>query len=243
MAQSEALFLLLFNCSVFFLYRYFVKDDSWKNLLLFSIFAGLCFSTKLNGIMLFPIYLLFKICIPTLHRRVGHLRIITSILIPILLMSFIFIIINPYTYPAPYNKTIDMFTLREQTVTEQMDKYQVSLPHIIERMSFTIKSFINSSIGLTNLISGRLACQIFVFVIFIFGIMTECKRTIHKSIFSRFMLLLFAGSLIITIGYLKIAWPRYLIHLVSFVIYYEIAGVISLLDKFKKVTNLDIIRK
>jgi hypothetical protein len=72
MAQTEALFLLLFNSSLVALIYYFVKEEDKRLLLWFSVLVGLCFSTKLNGVI--PLFTYLLISVVLLIKKIDKVK-------------------------------------------------------------------------------------------------------------------------------------------------------------------------
>lgn len=227
LAQSEALFLLLFNSSLFFLCKYIFHKNSIKNLLFFSIFSGLCFSTKLNGIMLYFVYIVQVIIFPDLNRAKSILFDALRIITPLLISLIIFIILNPYTYPSPIQNIYTMFTHRENTAQLQSIMFpNVSLPNLPSRLQFITKTFETNYLFLGDKIVGGIFDPLLTSILFVTGFIFEVGKIIKKDKFSIFMFSLFTTIFVITVSYLQLAWPRYLIQLVLFFIYYQILGLL-----------------
>jgi hypothetical protein len=238
MAHSEALFLLLFNCSIYFLYKYFFQSDTTKNLLFFSVFMGLCFSTKLNGIMLYFVFLILTLVMPGFgnkNRPCGFLRII----LPIIISLAIFTILNPYTYSSPILNTFNMFVLREETARWQMIAFPyVALPGLVSRVGFIANSFANNFFFLSGEMTSNYFYKIIIAVLFFTGVFFEIRNIIKKDKFSLFIFSAFVITFAVTASYLQLAWPRYLIQLVLFFVYYEITGLLVLSRGVKRINRI-----
>lgn len=236
LAHSEALFLLLFNLSLIHLYKYIHESYSLWRLLIFSVIAGLCFSTKLNGIMLYILYL-FQTLLP--GSSLNGTNILTKtvrLILPLAIPLIIFTILNPYTHPSPLQNIQNMFNFREETVLYQFENHpDIALPNIGNRIAFTINSFTKSGLFMNQDVPWINTYQLIIFVLIITGIVIEIKRVMADNKFSKFMLSAYITSLVITISYLQLAWERYLIHLILFFVYYEVIGLLFYLVTIKKV--------
>lgn len=239
-AHSEALFLLFFNSSMISMFIYFLTGEKLRYLIIFSILLGLCFSTKLNGILLYFVYL--TLFIPNLisnHLKSGFLAWMAKIVMPFFIAVTIFIVLNPYVFSDPLNKIRDMFKHRQNVVTSQMSLFpDDALLNIKDRFLQIPRVFYsNESILRYNNVKfdiGQKRFGLVLFTLFAIGIYSEARKAKRGNKFSFMVLVTFFLVFLITGSYLQLTWERYLVHLVFFFIYYQLSGFIFCLEKVKK---------
>jgi hypothetical protein len=141
LAHSEALFVFTFNAAFLFMSFYFIKEKKVLYLLLFSLFAGLNMSTKVNGLMLVTMFIVssFILYFVMHEKKVKH---ILLSFIPILISLGIFVSLNPFTYSNIYKNVWYLFDHRMVTALLQADKYpERYLPNGISRMTKIFENF------------------------------------------------------------------------------------------------------
>jgi hypothetical protein len=244
-AHSEALFIFLFNASIFLLLRYFAGGKPLKSLFLFSMTVGLCMSTKLNGLLLlFSYYILEiwqnirRIRYPALIQNMNRIMLSTTIAL------FIFIILNPFTFSNPFMRGLEIFEFRRKTSISQSKIFpEASLPDPFSRIRKTYNVFFSPTdinyIGTINFFgdSGRYA---FIRIaIFFGGVAVELRKIYQKSKISLVIMTFFFVSLGALSQYLVFNATRYHIHLLVFALLFQASFVNHLWSYFFK--NREII--
>lgn len=219
-AQSESLFLLFFNVSVIYLIAYFNKKGTLYELIAYAIFTALCFSTKLNGIMLIPVYcvLEYKYFLSNFTTK-NAINLFKKILTILVIVFSVFIIVNPYTHSSPIPKIIDMFQYRQSVVQYQMMTFPDQAIHSFVQRYVYIVQVLYKDMGLI---------MAFFFFIGIYAAIRSNERY-EIDIF-----ILFLTLTLITGIYLQLSWERYLVHLIAFSIYYQVSGLVYCFKKLKK---------
>ena len=219
LAQSESLFVILFNLSLFFIFEYFLKEFKLKNLILFSIFTGLTFSTKLNGIMPYIIFfILYNIEIVKDRIKVTLLT-IAKVVVPLLCIFFIFVILNPFVRDNPIPKTLEMFQHRSEIISTQTKLfYESAIPNIGDRY-----------LKIADNLLLKAKFPMISALLFTIGFLKSLKNSLKENQFSNMMIKMFLITVVITGFYYELNWPRYLTHLVLFIIYFQIEGVLDIL--------------
>lgn len=238
-AHSEALFLILFNSSLIAMILYFLKKQKALYLICFSILAGLCFSTKLNGIMLYFIYLVLSVFVipPNLISK-NLFKKLTALIMPLLIVLVVFTFLNPYVYPDPLRRIWEMVQYRFDLSHRQAVNFTADIP-----LGFrsTLKQifenfFVNKNVlGFNNLVFNKNynSFGLALFIFFTLGLISEIGEIKKGNKLAKILLISFISTLLITASYITINWPRYYIHLVLFFIYYQISGFISFLRIWK----------
>lgn len=231
MAQTEALFLLTFNSSLIFMFMYYLDNKKFKYLLIFSVMAGLCFSTKLNGIMLLFILIALEVKRLIFSKRNKYVvKALKNIAVAFLITVSIFTLLNPFVYSNPIGRILEMFNHRQGVVNIQMRIFpEYAINKIGDRYLYIAQSFFgNKHILEFNNIKFNSTINILrpiLLIMFILGIYLEIKRAKNGNKFSNFILITFLVVVLTTGAYLQLSWNRYLIHLVLFFIYYQIVGL------------------
>jgi len=230
-AHSEALFVLLFNSSLFVLTLYFVKKRSLKYLIIFSILAGLCMSTKLNGIMLIFIYFVINFFS---SRNIFH------IFLSFLFSILIFIVLNPFTYSNPIIKIPQMFEKRMEAATVQSKQFPSNyLPTPASRLNRIYSNFFSSNYYACEynniyFLSFFSKYPPILLILFLCGIFSEIYLAAKSNKKSLILLIIFLCILTTMSFYLKLNWDRYYIQLIFFVVFYQYIGLAFLFDRIKK---------
>ena len=243
-AHSDALFLLLFNTALVLLFYYFLKKNM-TYLILFSLFSGLAMSTKLNGIMLYFIFILLYLSeyFPSFwggaKQRLQNLR---DLIIPILIPLAVFIILNPYTYSNPLQKIRQMYDFRKKHTIHLSQYYpEVSLTTAgstliqIPKNFFSYKYFAGYNLPIFIKPVKYLGTLMLIF--FLCGIYSEFLLFVKGNKFSYLIFSSFIYILLIMSFYLRLNWDRYFMHLVFFFIYYQVSGITFILDFIKTFVN------
>lgn len=222
LAQSESIFLFLFTVSTVFVLKYFLDDHKNRDLIIFSVATGLAFSTKLNGIL--PYILFLVIYNIKLLDKNFKLKLSTPITLfsPIIIIAFIFVALNPFVQNNPVFKTMEMFSHRQQTVLWQMNNFkEYALPNLGDR--YTRVS--------TNLFEHNGSLTWVYVLLFLIGLASTLHKSAKGDKFSKLMMITFLFMFITTGIYYQLNWPRYLIHLIMFVVYYQIEGLTFLISQ------------
>jgi hypothetical protein len=236
MAHSEAIFLLLFNISLVILYKHLFETRSLKTLIYFAIFAGMCFATKLNGIMLYFIYVMALIFrMGKLSKKTLSILGVLRVILPPTIIVIIFVLFNPQVFSSPIRKIFDMFMYRQGTVLVQTNLFSnAALSGLGERVSFIANSFLNNYfLSKENPFETRTYIAIMA-ILFITGLGLEIKRSLKKNNLSVYLIFSFLISFLTTISYLQLAWQRYLVHLTLFFVYYQTVGFFFFTNFVKK---------
>lgn len=234
-AYSEALFLLLFNLGLYLLITFFQqKKYSKMRIVILGIVFGLCFSTKLVGIMLLCFYVLFEFVFllykkPT--RIAQFLPPFTRASIISILTLIIFIALNPFTYSNPIVKISKMFEWRSKVVSDQypFDAHQIP-DSFISRVTNVYWNYYGTvrSADFTTRLPFFSNTSVLYVALFSLGIIFLVVNYLHKKtdrkiigLFVTIFILLqfFAGI------YLKLNYQRYFVHFVFFFNFIQVYGL------------------
>ncbi len=231
-AHSESVFLLMFNLTIIFMFKYFLNNKKMLYLVLFSIFAGLCFSAKLNGVMLLLPYLLIAVFPDRKYdKRWGAKAYLINVLVPILIAWFVFIILNPYTFSSPILNIVKMLEQRLATVQLQIYLFpQAYLPNLADRAGFIFKLLFESVNVFASNPALNNTVNVLTLLSFFGGLFVEVKNVQKGVLVSKVMMLTFCVVMIVTVFYLRLAWARYAAHLVLFYVYYVACGLAVALE-------------
>lgn len=227
-AQSEGLFILLFNTSLFLLIVYFIKRESTLLLVLFSISVALLTETKLNGIMLL-FYFEFLLFIQFIRRISVPKKIIGHFLLSITIFCFLFVLLHPFFYNNPPKNTFFMYNVRYQIsgkLTQSMNQGYAYLPDFSSRIARIYRNFYsknsllfyNLPITVKTLTNNKFSYTIFLLTIItsLIGVLEVVKGVVKNNKPIQLFLLAFMFIQITTAFYLLIDWDRYYIHLILF---------------------------
>jgi hypothetical protein len=234
-AEAEALFVLFFNSSIVVLYTHLFLKRNLRYLLIFSILTGVCFAIKINGIMLYIVYILLVLFLPPKgNKPTQKLPLFTQIIMPLVIILSIYTITNPYTFSSPLTKMLDLIIYRQGVVDRQIQLFsQDFLPDLGSRIKFMVSAFLDNSLFLFGYQVKHRFLNMLLSIFFIPGFISEINRVLKRNLLSMFLLFSFLTTSIITILYLQLAWQRYLIHLVIFFVYYQTAGVLFITNILK----------
>ncbi len=244
-AHSEALFLFTFNAALLFESFYFTKERRLFYLLLFSVFTGLCMSTKLNGIMLAGVFFIANTMLLTFLKKERVKHFLFGFL-PILISLIIFIVINPFTYSDPVKNVQYMFNSRMKTAVNQAEVLHESyIPPGVARIKKIFANFYFSrqtQYYNSNKIFKKFVHVkndgVYLFILFILGLFHLLRQTLKKNITAIIVLISFLLILGFTICYLILDWARYYIHLVLFFSIFQYLGLFFLIQFIYKYTKL-----
>lgn len=240
-AHSEALFTLTFNAALLFIHKYFTENQTIKDLLFFTFFTGLCTSTKLNGIMLIPIFIIIYTCLILLKKI--KIQVLTSIKMLIPLTSvFIFIFLNPFTYTKPIENILSMY--KHRTISAAGAAIHNSDKHLSTPISRITKVFENfyfqndEPAFADNIITkdkiSFYQYNWFLIILFIIGFISLIQNVIKKNITAIIIITTFTGTLLTLSYYLVIDWSRYYVHLIFFIIFIQTLGLFTLFKKLHR---------
>lgn len=248
-AHSEALFLLTFNAAFLLMNLYFSKGRKFVYLLLFSLFSGLCMSTKINGLMLTITFCISNTVLFFISKEktIGHLF---TFIVPVLISLIIFVYLNPFTFSNPIKNIQYMFNWRMNMAYNYQAEGN-SHHHLIPNGALRVKKifqnfYFSNQVSLFNgikileTLSKSKMYGIYQFILFMIGSLYLFKLTIKKNIFAIVTLSSFITILVLMSYYLVLDWDRYYVHLLIFFIMFQIFGLIVLVKWFLKYTNLPI---
>lgn len=221
LAQSESIFLFLFTMAIINMFSYFNKKYNKFNLILFSIFTGLALSTKLNGILLYAVFL-FIYNIEILKKEFNlNISTFYKIALPLLLIVIIFISLNPFVQVNPIANTIEMYKHRQMTVIWQMNYFNDAALWNLESRYLAM---------ITNLFSQTTHVLIYS-ILFCIGFVKNIFKLLRGDTFSKIFIMTFIILVVTTGIYYQLNWPRYLIHLVMFTTFYVTDGILLVLER------------
>lgn len=226
-ANADALLLLLFNLTSIILFKYLYEGQKNKTLLLFSILTGLTFSTKLNGIILYFIFVFqyFFVLSAKNFKEFHFYKTLLKLYLPVLISIILFILLNPYTYTSPLLNIQKMFNHRVEAVAYQSVMFKdLTLNTLTSRLMYIGTTFFNNSLFID--ITWTFLYKVLGIVFFAIGFIGEFIRIKRGNNFSRYMFLSFVMVFVFTIAYLQISWERYLLFLILFIIYYQAGGIV-----------------
>ena len=213
MAQSESIFLTLFNINILlFLILRHKKNLIWTSLL--ALFAALLFQTKINGIMIYIFILMYFIWQKKWEK------------IAIYAISFIFssILLNPTLMHWDFLWRIYHYLeVRRAVQAGQIRDYPISYIQNVWQafLLFFNHFFFETWQNHYNIALPNSLMYVFLFICWLVGIVKQWKK---RPIFVIFFIWIF----FITTLYLRLDWNRYWIHLTFFVYYFEIYGLFSI---------------
>lgn len=235
-AHSEALFLFTFNGAFLFMNLYFTKGRKIVYLLLFSLFTGLCISTKLNGSMLLVIFFVSNILL-SLLSLLSIKKIVTHVLysiLPVLISIIILVSLNPFTFPNPVKNVQYLFDWRIKTAfIYQAKGYPESfLPNGISRVKKIFVHFYSSEqrtyfngVKIFNEAPVLKNYEGSLIVLFVLGFLLIVKQAYNKNTAA----IVFICSLVTILAfmsyYLALDWDRYYAHLPLFFITAQSLGL------------------
>src|SRR3989338_1992591 len=235
-AQTESLFLFTFNAAFLFMSLYFFKGRKISYLLLFSLFSGLCMSTKLNGIMFIFIFLICNLLLFFIFKGKKSLDIFHGI-VPILICLIIFISLNPFTFPNPIKNIKSMFNYRMHTALKDAGLKPIyflpdgksRVKKIFEHFYLSEKSHYFNDTLLSYKLSQSNNYRISLIILFILGLFYSIKLAFKKNLAAIIFLCSFFTIIAIMSCYLILDFKRYYIHLVLFFVLYQSLGIYLLL--------------
>lgn len=233
MAHSEALFLFTFNAAFLFMCLYFSRRKV-SYLLAFSLFAGLCMSTKLNGIAVAVFFLIFNSMVFIFNQKKTLHHFIAGFF-PLFISLVIFIWLNPFTYPDPIKNTLYMFDSRMKTALLQSnDSSNQSLSSPQMRMRAVFQNFYIEAPQYNSLIFFNISYknQYYapcLFILFVFGFLHSLFLAFRKNIFHILFVSSFIFQLMAMSYYLIINWDRYFVLLPVFFILFQLNGLYLML--------------
>lgn len=243
-AHSEALFLFTFNAAMLFMMLYFSKKKKIAYLLLFSIFAGLNMSTKLNGILLPGVFFTMNTILLIFLKKEKVKQFLIGVL-PILVCLIIFIALNPFTYSQPLKNVKYMFDHRWETALSQARQFSNSyIPPGRMRMWKILKNFYFSrqtpyfnGVEIFKSFSQKKNYGIYLFVLFLLGLLYLLEQNFKKNIKTIIILVSFVLIYMIMVYYLILDWPRYFVHLVLFFSIFQLFGLLTLIKYSYKLSK------
>lgn len=229
-AHSEALFLLNFNVAVFFMIQYF-KKRKFYSLLFFSLFSGLCFSTKLNGLSLLILFIILN-TIFLIFCKKNRLKIIFYSLISSCMVLLVFFIFNPFVHKNFVKNILYMFNWRVYLANyvQMPGNIEIHLPNFESRILriFNNYYFSKNRIYFNKPINVQIFhTNFYHFLFFLLGLIYSIKKSINKNIDFIILLNIFLLLLFLTGLYLFLDWDRYYINLSFFFIFLQFLGIVE----------------
>ncbi len=239
-AHSEALFLFFFNGSLISMVLFFFKNKKFIYLFIYSIFTGLCISTKLNGAMMMGVFISFSLYDLIFHHKKTFACFVNSLknlIFSCLVVFIIFICLNPFVMDNPMQNIAKMYSHRMQVAQEQTKlgyrNYHLSSP--IVRIVTIFNNFLLSkqNIKFNNIYYfPKNSSSAVLTAFFIFGFIIEVNLARKRKLVSLIILWAFLNILLFMSEYLLLDWDRYYVQLVFFFIYYQCIGFFSLITFF-----------
>jgi hypothetical protein len=235
-AQSESLFLFTFNLAVLYMLLYFNKERKMIWLTLFSFFTGLCICTKLNGVMLLPMFWVSSVTLP-LKTKTKVKTMLTHTLMPLSISIAMFIAINPFVFTKTIERVQFVFARRyEEATVYQAKAYPkdvisnniLRINKIVTNFYFSEKSlWFNAPWGITRVPFPKLYGPS-LFVLMLVGLW-EIIVSKHKKVFAKVMVSSFIVILISMSVYLILDWDRYYVQLILFFVMFQTIGAMRIL--------------
>jgi hypothetical protein len=232
-AHAEGLFLFLFNLSIWLMLCFF-KTKSWKTLLMLAITIGLCTNTKLNGLMLLPIFSVTFIL--WTRKNINWLSILGGSLTILLITASLLIIINPFLYDNPIGKSGVLFEKRALAASIQANLFpEAALKDPIVRLVKIGENFFSPfKIKIFNEVYGlNLESKLWSFGLiatFVAGILKVFMEAVKGNSHHQFILLMSCVIVVSMLGYLILDWDRYYILLVLPMVYFQLIGGLVLIQ-------------
>jgi len=241
-AHSEALFLFTFNAAFLFMNLYFKKKKNIY-LILFSIFTGLCVSTKLNGIMLMIIFMILNIIIFGVIQKNKIKNILFKSILSLSICMAVFWILNPFVYSHPFKNTVYLFDWRMKTATTVQSNLSkenylpnnlLRIKKIFENFYFSKQTTNFNGVKIINKLDLPKIYGITLFILFIFGLVYCLKMAWRKNTAAIIMCGSFFIILLMMSYYLILDWPRYYVQLVLFFAIFQLLGLFLIVKKICK---------
>lgn len=242
-AHSEALFLFTFNAAMLFMMLYFSKKKVIY-LLLFSLFAGLNMSTKLNGIMLPGVFFAINTILLIFLKKEKVKQFLIGGL-PMLACLIIFIALNPFTYSQPLKNVKYMFEHRWRhsinLATYFTESYippgTTRMWKILENFYFSKQTPYFNGVEIFKSFSQKEDYGIYLFVLFLLGLLYLLKQSFKNNIKTLVFLVSFVLIYMIMVYYLILDWSRYFVHLVLFFTVFQLFGMFTLIKYSYKLSK------
>ena len=232
MAHSEALFLFTFNAAFLFMNLFFTKRKIIY-LLVFSVFAALCMSTKLNGSMLLAMFFISNLVLFFVSRKKETKLVLLSIL-PFLISLFIFVSLNPFTYSNPLKNAQYMFEWRMKEASVCLIKgtyenclldWSSRIKRIFENFYFNKRALYFNGNKVFEQFNSLKYYGICLFGLFILGLLYLLRLAFNKHINAIVTVCSFVTVLVLMGYYLILDWDRYYVHLVLFFLLFQLLGL------------------
>lgn len=244
-AHSEALFLFTFNAALLFMSLYFAKKRKVLYILLFSLFAGLSMSTKLNGAMLVVIFFISNAILLFFSKEKRIKHILISIL-PVVVGLVIFVSLNPFTFSDPIKNVRYMFDWRMKIASGQASYFKESfLPDGASRVKKIFENFYYSEqvpsfngIKIFEQLGASKNYGTYQFILFTLGLLYSFKLAFSKNITAIVTVCSFITILAFISYYLILDWGRYYAHLPFFFLMFQSLGLYLLIKYVYKYSKL-----
>ncbi len=218
-AHSEALFVFLFNGSLLFMVLYFSNPKRITYLLMFSLFSGLCASTKLTGFMLPLVFFILSNVFVYVFAK-NRLKYFLLGLFPIATAILIFMALNPFVYSNPVKNMKFMFDWRGTVVREQTDTYNVKIAYglpinhrVLLHFFFSDTAENYNGIKPFESLGHSKIYGLILFGLYALGLTGLVKKVSEKDPTAIAVLGAFIIVRVLITSYLVLDWPRYYVPL------------------------------
>ena len=250
-AHSEAVFLFMFNCAFASMIYYF-KQRKLIYLVAFYVLSGLALSTKLNGIILIPTFLLidslllifFLIDNPSLTKNAKNkiktfLRNLSLVVLPFA----VFVIFNPFLHKNTIKNIELMYSWRASVAAGQA-KYNLDtkikdskelFTKVFDNFYFSNSYHYYNGIKGVEKLTDLSAYNYLLFLMAIVGLIHQLKKSAQRSVFSFTIIISFVVCFMFIAIYLRLNWPRYFAPLSLFILLFQAQGIASCLSYVFKI--------
>jgi hypothetical protein len=230
-AHSEALFVLLCTSAIYVFVLYITRKHL-RDAILFCVFAGLATSTKLNGVMLMTLWYMATIFLVIYSKRM-RLRMFWTGVVGAFISFVLFIFLNPFTYPQPFERTQYLFTWRGNVAQGQaVEATQLYMHTYTERVSRVLGHFIwddKQSLFMGLQLLGDTMAQkyiaMFLSLCALVGLFFFAKKIYQRNSKATAIVGIWMTMIAMMGLYLVIDWVRYYVQLTVFFVWFAAVGI------------------
>jgi len=216
-ATADSIFLLLF-CIGLYLILKLKTNSKLKITIVFGIVVGLCFSTKIHGILLLILAMVaisINLLKSWINKKSVNWAIVCRSLVMMLFIFSSFLIVsytlNPFLWHEPQKKYLELFNYRSKVSREQQITYPYSsLPSVISRINAVNKHLFGEMLWINN--HNKQEANLFVCMftagVFVLGLGRLVKLRLQNNN-TLVLLFTFFTIYIFMIVFLQLDWPRY----------------------------------
>ena len=206
--------------------------------MILAVSIALCTNTKLNGLMLWPIFVVTNVF--WTRKNNNWKKIIFDSTVVLLVTAILMILLNPYLHSDPLVRMGELFERRVMSAKTQAVMFpEVALNSPVDRLTRIGENFFmpekmvffNQVFGLKI---GNWLLSTIMMIIFGIGLWGTFIGALKGNKHNLFMILMGGGVVIAAGGYLILDWERYYIQLVLPVVYFQLVGVKLLMLKYSK---------